>query len=320
MTQQDVTKCALVDWYESERRGASYRSRKAAAAVWGSIAITVLQLLGTVFIVGFEYDELFGGLPGALLLCWTLVVAGIAVTVWCRTKVGASSIKGLIAVDAIRIPDIVEVIEALGLKMDLRTADIGYWLSIHPGSASVVETGSGIRLQLSVNVVADARRDRAAVRGLLAHELAHILHEDTNVWWIVKRVAVPLRAVLMSMIGIAFAVAALTSMFFHGWPWNWDLRVFTYPNVVPYLLTLLLSYAVKLYQRAEVLADCAAVLATGSDDVRASLARYLPEDDEQDVKYEKERGEHSDIHDDLHPTKASRLARILEFEAMRNAA
>ena len=305
---------SLVDWYESERHCVSSRAKRAAAAVWIAVATTVVQLLASFIIFQFVVDGFLDYLYVLLMQIWFALIAIIALTVWIRTQVGVSSVRGLLNTDPKDIPDISEVVERLCQNMNLPISRITYWLSIQPGSASVVTTKSSIRLRLSVNVLADAKRNPAAVRGLLAHELAHVRHQDTNVWWTVNRIAVPLRAVLAVMIGVSILITALMSVFSHGWPWNWDIRLFTTPNFIPYVLTLLLSYAIKSYQKAEVLADFAAVLATSTEDVRAALKQYVPEDDEQEIEHEKMRGEHGDLFDNLHPTRTARLARLHQFE------
>ena len=318
MSEPTASSTTLSEWYSSERERLSSLSTRARAAVGLAVTICVAQLAVTVALFQDVYRWTWSvhSLDMIALFLWTLALALIAVAVWVRARVGAASTTDLQPVSANDIPEIADIVYRLSDKMGLPKPRISYWCSIRPGSASIVDIRTRTRLLLSVNVLIDARHRTPAVRGLLAHELAHILHGDTNVWWIVSKIAVPLRAVLAVMIGISLLVVALASSFVHGFPWNWEIRWFSTPNFVPFLTTLLLSYPVKLNQRAEVLADCAAVLATGAEDVRAALIRYVPEDDSQDVEHEQWAEGHADLFDKPHPTRTLRLARLDRFETM----
>lgn len=317
MSETGPVQTTLSEWYKCERERLSSLSRRAVIAVWVSIWICVAQGLFTAAILHsivsdhWRSDHLFA----VAMLLWAIAMAVVAVFVWVRSRVGAADFRALVSVKAHDIPEIVNIIEQLSDKMGMAVPDIGYWLSIQPGSASVVEVGSRTRLQLSINVLTDMKRYPSAVRGLLAHELAHIRHQDTHVWSIITSIAVPLRTVLAVMICIALGLAVVANIGINGWPWNWNIRLFSTPNIIPFMVAMLLSYAVKLYQRAEVLADCAGVLATGFEDVRAALMRYVPEDEEIDIEHE-ERGGTGDLFDERHPTRTLRLTKIEQFEVM----
>ena len=321
MSEVSPAQTALSEWYKCERERMSSLSRRAAAAVWASICVCVAQVLFTAVTLHSlvsdygrsGYGRSDHSIAVAILL-WAIAKAVVAVFVWVQARVGVADVRALVPAKANEIPEIVDIVEQLSDKMGMAVPDISYWVSNQPGSASVVEVGSRTRLLLSVNVLIDVKRCASAVRGLLAHELAHIRHQDTHVWSIVTKIAVPLRTVLAVMILISLGLAVVVNILTSGWPWNWDTYLITPSGAIPYGVVILLSYAVKLHQRAEVLADCAGVLATGSEDVRAALMRYVAKE-EFDVEHE-EQEQAANPSDERHPTRRSRLKRIEQFEVM----
>lgn len=292
--------------YRNSRKGVRLR-----VLLWyGWLVAGPILFLIFVGAIGIDLAEV----SWLVILCLAQTAVGVGAMIAAHHRVTAHKRlprrTGVSRLDLCTVPSFAREVEFVMGRAGLSSRPMQWWIAHSPNAAlSITEDGETVHILVTSGVLAVESRFTGAVRGMLAHEAAHIVHADTEVLvWSESVARTMLKALFGSWgVGLAIFVIRFMSGSFE------DLNIWSAANTTfdpkGMLITIVaksnLEKIAQSRMQAEVLADTYALLLVGAVPMYQALRAISPPDGAQPKEATR-----LDLFGDYHPSLTFRKVMV----------
>lgn len=255
------------------------------------------------------------------LLIQTLINVGVVIYITRRIYISRLDLsKGsFVSWECLAATNFGTIMYNVSRKMNIDLQIMHFWIPnlsyLSSPFPSITVIGRDIYFIIPAPALTFAREQSNVIEAVLAHEFAHVHHNDVTLWPLTQDIVKGLYMYFAVCTIIGFLTVVIFAAIEFGMPWNWPIRDLSKQMpIAAFMGVKYCEHVLSVRRRSEIMADILAARTVGHKSIIAALSNLVDNPRDIGVILYHDSGYPTDNAEfDIHPHKSLRLWYINHF-------